>query len=96
MEQGKKKTYTVKDPARLAVVVAAAVGILLLVLGWVFFLGRVRRQTADLAAYTTLTRTGETVTAVLDLDSPTLGRFTQADRAGLEVFVRVLEKALFP
>ena len=52
MEQGKKKTYTVKDPARLAVVVAAAAGILLLVLGWVFFLGRVRRQTADLAAYT--------------------------------------------
>ena len=36
------------------------------------------------------------VFAVLDLDSPTLGRFTQADRAGLEVFVRVLEKALFP
>ena len=47
MEQGKKKTYTVKDPARLAVVVAAAAGILLLVLGWVFFLGRVRRQTAE-------------------------------------------------
>ena len=36
------------------------------------------------------------VFAVLDLDSPTAGRFTQADRAGLEVFVRVLEKALFP
>jgi GAF domain-containing protein len=36
------------------------------------------------------------VFAVLDLDSPTLGRFTQADRAGLEVFVRVLEKAIFP
>ncbi len=34
--------------------------------------------------------------AMLDLDSPTPGRFTQADRAGLEVFVRVLEKALFP
>ena len=38
---------------------------------------------------------GKTV-AVLDLDSPTQGRFTQADRAGLEVFVRVLEKAIFP
>ena len=36
------------------------------------------------------------VFAVLDLDSPTQGRFTQSDRAGLEVFVRVLEKALFP
>ena len=34
--------------------------------------------------------------AVLDLDSPSFGRFTAADRAGLEVFVRVLEKALFP
>ncbi len=36
------------------------------------------------------------VFAVLDLDSPTRGRFTAADRAGLEVFVRVLEKAIFP
>ena len=36
------------------------------------------------------------VFAVLDLDSPTLGRFTASDRAGLEVFVRVLEKAIFP
>ena len=42
-----------------------------------------------------MTRNG-VVFAVLDLDSPTAGRFTQADRAGLEVFVRVLEKALFP
>jgi len=36
------------------------------------------------------------VFAVLDLDSPRPGRFTAEDRAGLEVFVRVLEKALFP
>ena len=42
-----------------------------------------------------MTRNG-VLFAVLDLDSPTVGRFTQADRAGLEVFVRVLEKALFP
>lgn len=42
-----------------------------------------------------MTRNG-VVFAVLDLDSPTVGRFTQADRAGLEVFVRVLEKELFP
>ena len=42
-----------------------------------------------------MTRNG-VVFAVLDLDSPIVGRFTQADRAGLEVFVRVLEKALFP
>lgn len=31
---------------------------------------------------------------VLDIDSPFVGRFTQADREGLEGFVRVLEKAL--
>ncbi len=42
-----------------------------------------------------MTRNG-VVFAVLDLDSPTVGRFTQADRAGLEVFVRVLERELFP
>ena len=69
MEQGKKKTYTVKNPTRLVAVLAAAVVVLLLLLGWALFLNRVRRHTADLAAYTTLTRTGETVTAVLDVDS---------------------------
>lgn len=31
---------------------------------------------------------------VLDIDSPLLGRFTQADREGLEALVRVLEKML--
>ena len=31
---------------------------------------------------------------VLDIDSPTVGRFTQADREGLEKVVQVLEKAL--
>lgn len=34
------------------------------------------------------------VAAVLDLDSPTPGRFTEADRAGLEDFVKVLEETL--
>ena len=32
------------------------------------------------------------VVGVLDLDSPRLGRFTEEDRAGLEGFVRILEK----
>ena len=36
-------------------------------------------------------RSGGRVAAVLDLDSPTLGRFTEEDRDGLESFVRVLE-----
>ena len=33
-----------------------------------------------------------TVTAVLDIDSPLRGRFDEADREGLEKFVRVLEE----
>lgn len=32
------------------------------------------------------------VSGVLDLDSPHVGRFTGADRVGLEEFVRILEK----
>ena len=38
---------------------------------------------------------GNQVWGVLDIDSPELGRFTQADQAGLERFVQVLERALF-
>ena len=69
MEQGRRITYTVKHPGRLALVLAASVTVILLAVAWTLFLNRARRRTADLAAYTTLTRTGETVTAVLDLDS---------------------------
>lgn len=35
---------------------------------------------------------GGAVIGVLDIDSPVLGRFTEADRAGLEAFARVLEE----
>ncbi len=31
---------------------------------------------------------------VLDIDSPEFGRFTEADREGLEAFVRILERVL--
>ena len=31
---------------------------------------------------------------VLDIDSPTVGRFTEADRDGLEAFVKILETVL--
>ena len=31
---------------------------------------------------------------VLDIDSPSIGRFTEADQAGLEAFVAILEKVL--
>ena len=34
------------------------------------------------------------VTGVLDIDSPSLGRFTEDDRIGLEAFVRILERQL--
>lgn len=35
---------------------------------------------------------GEKIVAVLDIDSPSLNRFTEKDRAGLEDFARILEK----
>jgi len=38
-------------------------------------------------------KNGEIV-GVLDIDSPEIGRFTEEDRAGLEEFVRILEKNL--
>ena len=37
---------------------------------------------------------GGDIYGVLDIDSPILGRFTQADQAGLEKFVKILEGAL--
>ncbi len=39
-------------------------------------------------------RRNGTLFGVLDIDSPDLGRFTEADRAGLEDFARVLEQAI--
>ena len=38
---------------------------------------------------------GGKIWGVLDIDSPHLARFTQEDQAGLEMFVKVLEKTLF-
>ena len=35
------------------------------------------------------------VAAVLDIDSPSLGRFSEQDQAGLEAFVKVLEETVF-
>lgn len=35
-----------------------------------------------------------TIWGVLDIDSPTIGRFTEADREGLKKIVEVLEKVL--
>ncbi len=38
--------------------------------------------------------TGGKTVAVLDIDSPSIGRFTDTDKAGLERYVKVLEKEL--
>lgn len=35
------------------------------------------------------------VVGVLDIDSPTVGRFTETDKEGLERFVKALERELF-
>ena len=69
MEQDRRITYTVKHPGRLAVILVVSVGIILLAFAWTLYLVRANRRIVDLTAYTTVTRTGETVTAVLDVDS---------------------------
>ena len=38
---------------------------------------------------------GPQIVGVLDIDSPSIGRFTEADRAGLEAFVGILEAELW-
>lgn len=35
------------------------------------------------------------VIGVLDIDSPSVGRFTKEDQAGLEAFVRILERTVY-
>ena len=37
---------------------------------------------------------GDKIWGVLDIDSPSIGRFTEADKDGLEQFVKVLERIL--
>ena len=37
---------------------------------------------------------GSSVVGVLDIDSPKIGRFTDDDRAGLEEFVRIIEREM--
>ena len=39
-------------------------------------------------------RKGNAIWGVLDIDSPTIGRFTETDRIGLEQFVHILEQVL--
>ena len=55
------------------------------------FPGHIACDAASASEIVVPIRSGGRVIAVLDLDSPTAGRFTEADRAGLEAFVRELE-----
>ncbi len=55
------------------------------------FPGHIACDAASASEIVVPIRSGGRVIAVLDLDSPTQGRFTEADREGLEAFVRELE-----
>lgn len=60
------------------------------------FPGHIACDSASNAEIVVPLHTGGRVVGVLDIDSPTVGRFTAADRAGLEAFAAVLEKELAP
>ncbi len=59
------------------------------------FPGHIACDSASRAEIVVPIHAGGAVAGVLDIDSPTCGRFTEADRAGLEAFVRVLEQTVF-
>ena len=58
------------------------------------FPGHIACDSASNAEIVVPIHQGGRVVAVLDIDSPVRGRFTEADRTGLEGFVRVLEDEL--
>ncbi len=58
------------------------------------FPGHIACDSASNAELVVPIHSGGRVIAVLDLDSPALGRFTEEDRAGLERFVRALEESV--
>ena len=59
------------------------------------FPGHIACDSASRSEIVVPIRDGGKVWGVLDLDSPHLARFTREDQAGLEMFVKVLEKTLF-
>lgn len=56
------------------------------------FPGHIACDSASNAEIVVPIHKGGRVVAVLDIDSPVAGRFTEADRTGLEGFVRTLEE----
>ena len=55
------------------------------------FPGHIACDSASRSEIVVPLHSGGRVVGVLDIDSPTEGRFTEADRAGLEAFARTLE-----
>lgn len=58
------------------------------------FPGHIACDAASAAELVVPLRKNGTVVGVLDLDSPVRGRFTEADRTGLETFAAILEKEI--
>ncbi len=58
------------------------------------FPGHIACDSASRSELVVPLRKNGVVVGVLDMDSPLLGRFTEADRAGLEAFAAVLEQEL--
>lgn len=73
---------------------AAARGETLLVPDVHAFPGHIACDAASASELVIPLQVGGALYGVLDLDSPKQGRFTEADRAGLEAFARALEAAL--
>ena len=73
---------------------AAARGETLLVPDVHAFPGHIACDAASASELVIPLQVGGAVYGVLDLDSPKQGRFTEADRTGLEAFARALEAAL--
>lgn len=73
---------------------AAALDVTQLVYNVHNFPGHIPCDSASNAEIVVPLHAEERVVGVLDIDSPTVGRFTPADRAGLEAFAAVLEKEL--
>ena len=58
------------------------------------FPGHIACDSASASEIVIPIHSGGTVRAVLDIDSPSIGRFTEADKACLSKFVAVLEAML--
>ena len=60
------------------------------------FPGHIACDSASNAEIVVPLHSGGAVYGVLDIDSPLIGRFTPADREGLEAFARLLEETVGP